>query len=206
MLWDYIKNNYSSGEPILCSDLNINMSEENKRQQLKKLADRGLLKRFEKGVYYIPSKSRLGIERELSPETLVSYKYIYRNNRVLGFYSGYTFANQLGITTQVPFVCEVITNEIGNPKKDITINGMSFVLRKARTEINENNVKLLQFLELLNNLDRYAELSFPEVKSLLAKYIRVNGFSKKEVDKYIKLFPDKIYKTIYETEIGNVFT
>ena len=38
----------------------------------------------------------------VNADTVARYKYISRGGKVDGFYSGNTFANQLGISTQVP--------------------------------------------------------------------------------------------------------
>ena len=52
MLWNYISENYSPGEPIVASDIDIGLSEVNKRRQFKLLTDCGKLSRFENGIYY----------------------------------------------------------------------------------------------------------------------------------------------------------
>ena len=206
MLWNYILSNYQPGEPILASDVDIGMSEVNRRQQFKVLTDSGKLKRFENGIYYIPKKSRLGGEVSIPPEVIVERKYVSRNNQTLGYYSGYVFANQIGVTTQMPVVQEIVTNEMGNPIKRLNFDGRSFVLRKSRTKITKDNVKVLQFLDLLKDIEMYSELDGDEKKECLSQYILNNNITKEAVDAYLPLFPDKIYKSIYETGISNVFT
>ena len=206
MLWGYISENYNPGEPIIAADIEIGMSEANRRQQFKTLTDNGKIKRFENGVYYIPKKSRLGGESGLTPEMVVERKYILRNGEVRGYYSGYVFANRIGISTQMPFVQEVVTNEIGNPMKKLDMNGRRFVLRKARTEITKENVKTLQILDLLKDIEIYCEMDKEDAKVLICKYIKDNGITKRDFDMYLSLFPDKVYKAIYEMEIGNVLT
>lgn len=206
MLWGYISENYNPGEPIIAADIEIGMSDANRRQQFKILTDSGKIKRFENGVYYIPKKSRLGGESGLTPEMVVERKYILRNGEVQGYYSGYVFANQIGISTQMPFVQEVVTNEIGNPMKKLDMNGRRFVLRKARTEITKENVKVLQLLDLLKEMEMYCEVEKEEAKRIIKKYVRDNKIKKADFDMYLPLFPDKVYKAIYEMEIGNVLT
>lgn len=205
MLWTYILNNYSPGEPIIASDIEIGLSEVNRRKQFKILADSGKLKRFDNGVYYIPKKSKLGGEVCIPPDVVVEKKYVYRNNKILGYYSGYTFANQIGVSTQVPYIQEIVTNEMGNPIKKLSLGGRTFVIRKSRTQVTEENVKVLQFLDLLKDIEMYAELKGEEIKECLTNYICNNQITKEMVDIYLPLFPDKIYKSIYETGISNVF-
>ena len=58
MLYEYLIKNYKENEPILLSDIQIEgMSDVNIRQQIKKLSDDGSIKRYDKGVYFIPKKS-----------------------------------------------------------------------------------------------------------------------------------------------------
>lgn len=205
MLWNYILDNYNPGEPIIASDIEIGLSEVNRRKQFKMLTDNGKLKRFENGIYYIPKKSKLGGDVRIPPEVIVEKKYVSRNNQILGYYSGYTFANQIGVSTQVPFIQEIVTNEMGNPIKRLDYDGRAFVLRKSRAQITQENVKVLQLLDLLKDIDMYAEIKGEEIQECLTNYINSNNISKEIVDMYLPLFPDKIYKAIYETGISNVF-
>lgn len=206
MLWQYISDNYNIGEPIIAADIDLDISEVSCRQQFKRLTDEGKLRRYENGVYYIPQKSRLGGERTLLPDNVVEYRYISRNRRVFGYYSGGTFANQIGITTQMPSIKEIISSEIGNPIKRIEKGSRSFVVRKSRTEINEENYRVLQFLDLMKDIGMYSELQGEELTHCLAKYIKTYGITKAQVDRYLPIYPERIYKSFYETGITNVFT
>lgn len=122
MLWKYISNNYSPGNPIIASDIDIGITEVNKHRQFKLLTDSGKLLRFENGIYYIPKKPLLGGNVAIPPEK----KYISRNDKIMGYYSGFVFANIIEISTQMSFVQEIVTNEIGNPIKRLNYNGRSY--------------------------------------------------------------------------------
>ena len=55
MLYDYIIENYKEAEPIFFSDLKIeDITKSALNQQLKKLCDKGLIMKYDTGVYYIP--------------------------------------------------------------------------------------------------------------------------------------------------------
>lgn len=206
MLWQYIVNRYAEGEPIISSDIELDISESNRRRQFKILTDEGKLKRYENGVYYIPKKSRLGIEIPMLPDCVIESKYISRNKRTFGYYSGSVFANQIGVTTQMPAVKEIITNEIGNPIKRIEKSNRFFIVRKSRTEVSEDNVRTLQFLDFLEEAEKYSELDDDELSICITKYVRKYNITKTEIDKYLPLYPNKIYKSIYEMGLINVFT
>lgn len=205
MLWQYITDNFSAGEPIIASDIDLNISEVYRRQQFKQLTDEGKLKRYENGVYFIPKKSKLGMELTMLPDVVVECKYISRNKKIFGYYSGFVFANQIGVTTQMPSVKEIVTSQIGNPIKRIEKGNRTFVVRKSRTEITEDNAKILQFMDLLKDMERYSELDNNELTECLARYVRKFNITKAQVDKYLPLYPDRIYKSIYETGLINVF-
>lgn len=205
MLWQYIQERYNAGEPIIASDIELDISDVYRRQQFKQLTDEGKLKRYENGVYYIPKRSRLGTEMSMLPDEVIERKYISRNKKIFGYYSGFAFANQIGITTQMPSVKEIVTNEMGNPIKRIEKGNRSFIVRKARTEITESNARVLQFMDLLKDIEQYSELEAEELASCLAGYVKRFNITKSEIDRYLPLYPDKIYKSIYETGLANVF-
>ncbi len=60
----------------------------------------------------MPKKSRLKTNVGVNADTVARYKYVSRGGKVDGFYSGNTFANQLGISTQVPNKVEIVSNNM----------------------------------------------------------------------------------------------
>ena len=52
------------------------------------------------------------------------------------------------------------------------------------------------------DIGMYSELDGDETKECLYQYILNNNITKATVDAYLPLFPDKIYKSIYETGIN----
>ena len=79
-------------------------------------------------------------------------KYIYRNGRVEGYYSGYTFANQLGITTRVPYVVEIVSNNASSRFREIDMKGRKIVLRKSRIIITR---KKLSYFTAVRFVEQY---------------------------------------------------
>ena len=102
MLYQYLKENYIPGEPIFTGDIDIRgMTEENLRYHLKKLTDNGIICRFEPGVYYFPKIDIFGEPMSLSADTVAVHKYIIRRGKRAGYFSGYTLAKRMGLSTQV---------------------------------------------------------------------------------------------------------
>lgn len=205
MIYEYLKANYELGEPIFISDIDIpNMTKVNMRYRLKKLTDDGKLCRFDDGIYYLPKINFLGDVVQLSAETIMMHKYISRKGKTVGYYSGFTLANRMGVSTQVPMVEEVISNNAPALVREIMIDNQKFVLRKPVVQITTENVKVLQFLDCLKDIDRYAEEPLNICGEILTAYATKFGITKEMIDTYIKYYPAKIYKAIYETEVKYV--
>ena len=205
MLFEYLKSNYEPNEPIFLSDIKLfNIQNGYLRQMFKELCDEGRICRYENGIYYIPSASRLKGEKTLTATIVAQYKYISRNGKVEGYYSGYTFANQMGITTQVPFKLEIVSNVASGNFREVDLNGQKIVLRKPKTTVTKQNSRILQFLDLLKDVDEYADDETIGVKERITSYVRAEEFTKKDFDQYISLYPDKVYRNFYEMGIYDV--
>lgn len=205
MLYAYLRENYDEGEPIFASDIDIpNITEENLRYHLKKLTDDGIICRFEPGVYYMPKMSIWGERMSLSADNVAVHKYIMRRGKRVGFYSGYTLANRMGLSTQVPFIEEITSNYAPAPIREIVIHKRKYILRRPIVEITAENVKVLQFLDCLKDVDKCAEEDMIVCGQILTKYAKEHGITKTMVDKFIENYPMKVYKAIYETGVEYV--
>ena len=122
MLYEFLKNNYKEAEPIFFSDIVIKgITKSAVNQQLKKLCNEGKLQKYENGIYYLPKKSRLKTSVGVNADTVARYKYVSRGGKVDGFYSGNTFANQLGISTQVPNKVKIVSNNMAAKVREVPI-------------------------------------------------------------------------------------
>lgn len=204
MLLDYLVQNYDAGEPIFIADIEIRgISGVNLRQQFKTLTDSGKLARYENGIYYVPKESRLVGGGGPGADTVAYYKYISRRGRITGYYSGHTFANQLGLSVQVPHKVEIVSNNIAAKKREVSIGKRAFIVRKAGTTVTEDNYKALQLLDLLKNLDEYTDDDVCAAKRLEA-YVRRCGLKREDVDKYISNYPDSTFRYFYEMRLDYV--
>ncbi len=203
---DYIYHNYDGGEPIFTSDIHIErVSDDCVKQQLKRLTDMGRLLRYEKGVYFLQKESRLKSGVHLSANMVAKYKYISRNGKVMGFYSGYTFANQLGISQQVPMKVEIVSNESAPIVRDVKVGSQVFTIRRARIKVTEENHRILQYLELLKDIEQYSDEPMEDVQKRIVAYTREIKITRQQIDRYIDQFPIRIYKSIYEMRLDHVF-
>lgn len=205
MLYEYLKVNYEVGEPIFSGDISIpGLSEENLRYHLKRLTDDGILCRFEAGIYYFPKTDILGKQMALTADTVAFHKYVRRKGRRVGYYSGYTLANRMGLSTQVPLTEEITSNFAPAQVRELTIKNRKYILRRPVVEVTDENVAVLQFLDCLKDLEKCAEEE-PEVCGrILTHYAREHALTKPAVDRFLASYPLKIFKAIYETRVEYV--
>lgn len=202
MLFEYLRETYGENEPIFVSDIEYNgMSDNYIRQQVKKLTDAGLLKRYDTGIYFIPKKSIFKSGTQLSMNRVIERKYLQDKNERCGYVSGVAFANQLGITTQVSMICEVVTNKATNDRREITLANSRVIVRRPRTPVNEQNYRILQFLDLMKDIDYFAEVTGEELQKCLCAYLEANSIRFADLEKYLGYYPDKIYRNLFETRL-----
>lgn len=156
MLYEYIKEHYQPAEPIFFSDLlSEKITDLLLEQQLTGLCEKGLLHKYESGIYFIPKKTTLNSVVGPNADMVARYQFISKGDNIDGFYAGNTFANQLGITTQVPQVVEIVSNNVDSFDEEVMIGNRRFYVKKPIVQITKENVYVLQMLELLKNLDIY---------------------------------------------------
>ena len=204
MLYNYIKEQYKEAEPIFLSDLlRTNITESVLNQQLKELCENGLLQQYDEEVYFIPKKSKLNFTVGPNADMVARYRFISKGDNVDGFYAGNTFANQIGISTQVPYVIEIVSNNVADDG-EILIGNRRFCVRKPVVPITKENVYVLQMLELLKNLDAYIDCPYEEVREKFVEYISVCGIAKSDVELFIKEYPKSTLKYFYELGLEHV--
>ena len=206
MLYNYIKTHYKQAEPIFLSDLlRTNITEPDLNQQLKELCEKGLLQQYDSEVYFIPKKTTLNSNVGLNADMVARYRFISKGNNVDGFYAGNTFANQIGISTQVPYVIEIVSNNVSTDG-EVLIGNRRFCVKKPVVPITRENVYVLQMLELLKNLDAYLDCTYEEAREKFAEYISVCEITKSDVEMYIKEYPESTLKFYYELELDKALT
>ena len=206
MLYGYLIENFKPYEPIFTADIDIDMVGNSLRPKLKELCDSGKLCRYEAGVFYLPGKMKLKGLTPISASAVARSRYVNRRGKVRGYYSGYTFANQIGLSLQVPYVQEIVTNEASAKVREIDIKGQKFIIRKPKAEVTEENVYTLQFLDFLSDIDKYLDGSSENILDKLEKLIKDEKITKELIDTYISLYPMKVYKNLYETGVVYAIT
>lgn len=197
MVYDYIIENFKNGEPIFLSEL-PGESKDYLRQEMKKLVDEGKLERLYNGVYYLSYVTILGTKGKISVDKYIEKKYLETDGKASGYITGLQMANKYGFTTQNPACYEVCSNEASTKQRKQEIDGNTIVVYKPVADINEENKAALQFLDLMLVIDKYSEISGTELVNKLKKYVETVGIDFSIVKKYLPLYPDRVYRNIYE--------
>ena len=197
MVYDYIIENFKNGEPIFLSELH-GESKDYLRQEMKKLVDEGKLERLYNGVYYLSYVTILGTKGKISVDKYIEKKYLETDGKASGYITGLQMANKYGFTTQNPACYEVCSNEASTKQRKQEIDGNTIVVYKPVADINEENKAALQFLDLMLVIDKYSEISGTELVNKLKKYVETVGIDFSIVKKYLPLYPDRVYRNIYE--------
>lgn len=197
MLYDYILKNYEKDEPIFLSELPGD-SRDYVRQEMKKLVDDGKLERLFNGVYYLSYTTILGTKGKMSIDKYVDKKFIKSNGRVTGYITGIQLANMYVFTTQTPACIEVCSNEATTKQRKLCIDGRNLIVYKPITEITKENQTALQFLDLMTTIDKYSEISGNLLRMKLKEFVNILNVDFSIVKRYIALFPDRVYRNIYQ--------
>ena len=200
MLVSYLEKNYGYNEPIFINNIKIDGIKENAlRQNFNRLLKKGFLKRFDTGVYYLPKQSGVLKNAYLDSNKVVQKKYISDDTNIFGYITGLSFANQLGLTTQNPAIIEIVTNKETSKGRKIDIGNKKIIIKKAKQTITNDNYRILQFLDLMSNYEKWAECNDNTVKNILLKFLRKEKLKRDFLYKYIGNYPGIVAKRLIET-------
>ena len=202
MLYDYIITNYQKDEPIFLAEL-PGKSREYVRQEMKKLTDEGKIERLYNGVYYRSYKTILGTKGKVSVDKFIQKKFLETNGNISGYITGIQLANMYGFTTQNPSCYEICSNEASTKQRKLNIDGRQIIIYKPVINISKENKSALQFLDFMSTVDKYSEISGDEFATKIKIFIANVGVDFEQVKKYISLFPDRVYRNIYQGGLMN---
>lgn len=196
IVYEYLRQNYADNEPIFLADIQIpDMKDVSIRQQIKKLTTDGRLKRFDTGIYYFPKKSMFRSGSMLSVDEVIKKKYLMDGEKLCGYVSGMLFANQIGITTQVPMVYEVYTNKATTEYRETRLADIRILLRRPYVSVNDKNAAALQFLDLLKEIVDIAEVSGFELTERLLRYMKKKDMGFDSINRTLYIIRNGFTKT-----------
>lgn len=200
-----LKNQYGENTPIFFEDI-ANVCSGYTRGRVYQLIDAamnsGLLAKAGYDCYYIPTTTPFG-KSLLNPRKVIEKKYISNKGEVYGFYTGLALLNSFGITTQMPNVIEVFTNNEATKSRRVRINNQTIIVKRARTTINNSNYKEMMLLELFNLADIRSIDARATQK--IVEYMKQNNISVQGIMKYAKFVPARAIKNFMSSEVQNAF-
>ena len=200
-----LKTQYGENTPIFFEDI-ANVCSGYTRGRVYQLIDAamnsGLLAKAGYDCYYIPTTTPFG-KSLLNPRKVIEKKYVSNKGEVYGFYTGLALLNSFGITTQMPNVIEVFTNNEATKSRRVTINNQTIIVKRARATINNANYKEMMLLELFN----LADISSIDARATqkIVDYMKQNNISIQGIMKYAKFVPARAIKNFMSSEVQNAF-
>lgn len=182
---DNLKQKYGEDNPFTLSELTDSKDNTRLRKALSDAVKRRVLSRACQGVYYFPHRTAWGTISVL-PAQKIAYKLYIENSN--GYYSGLSFANGEGLTSQVPAVTEITTNNASMRVRMVTINNQKYRIRKARVHLTPENIRAAAWLDYLTT----ANISEIEKNSGLI-HTRIEE-DNEEIKKLLPRYPAKTSK------------
>lgn len=141
-------------------------------QSLSRLTRKGVISRLSKGKYYKPQQSKFGNSRPR--ESAIVNSLTLRQNKRIGYLTGLSVYNQLGLTSQVSNTLVIATANPLQPKK---IEGYSIKYVRRNVIFLDNDIPLLQLLDALRDIktipDAHPDDTFKILKNRIADLSKV---------------------------------
>jgi len=116
---------------------------------LKRIADNDGIERFHKGIYYKAKNTAFGKQR-LNNDAVVYDMLTKSGNKIIGYETGPSLLNKIGLTTLVPKKSNVATN-LHNKRFSFENN---VIVKKPIAEVKNENVRYLQALDVIALTDK----------------------------------------------------
>lgn len=131
---------------------------------LNRMAESGRIAKLSKGKYYKPESTPFG---KLEPNQAQTVKDLMENEgKIIGYLTGYSIYNQLGLTTQISNTIQIGRNEV-RPAFKRERYTISFV--KQKNTITKENIPLLQILDAIRYIKKIPDSNLKvSCKRLLA--------------------------------------
>lgn len=164
---------------------------------LKRIADNSDLERYQKGIYYKAQATPFG-KTKLNPVHVARDAYIYKNGVTIGYETGASFLNQIGLTTQMAKYKYYATNVFKQNGSRVD-EKLNVVIRKPIVAVTEENHLYLQLLDAIENKDKVSiDALHPE--KIILDYIKNNKLD------FVKIvvYASKYYRKEILLRIGEI--
>lgn len=146
---------------------------------LSRLVEANTIERVAKGKYYKPRNTAFG---QLKPaEDEIIKAVTQKAGKITGYLTGQALYNRMGLTTQVPNIITIATNQVLPPKQ---IGAYKIKYSKRKAQITEKNIPLLQLLDALKDITTIPDAEVNS--SFLLLLNRIKGLQPDEKKQLVK--------------------
>jgi hypothetical protein len=141
---------FPRGYVFTCANFKTEVSQkEAVIKALNRMAASGKIAKLSKGKYYKPENTPFG---NLQPnQSQVVKDLLEENGKIIGYLTGYSIYNQLGLTTQVSNTIQIGKNQV-RPLFNRERYTIAFV--KQKNTITKENISLLQILDAIRYIKK----------------------------------------------------
>lgn len=141
---------------------------------VERFIDNGEIRRLSRGLFYKPKTSLFG-ELEPNQEEFLK-RYLFKDGKQIGYITGNYLYKKLGLTTQIPSVIHIARSD-----KQIRFSNevLKIVSVKSYVNINNSNIHLLEFLDVLKDFTTIPDLDKNTGISFLLN--KVNSFNRSDI-------------------------
>ncbi len=152
---------------------------------LNRMASSGKITKLSKGKYYKPEKTTFG---ELQPDQYQIVKdLLEENGKTVGYLTGYSIYNKLGLTTQVSNVIQIGKNVVRPPFKR---GRYSIRFVRQKNTVTKENIPLLQILDSIRYIKKIPDTTIPKSTTRLTYIISaLSEENKQTIVRLVKKYP-----------------
>lgn len=156
--------------------------------------------RYKKGIYYKSKQTPFGV-CGIDMTELIRKTYLYDGKKVIGYETGPSYMNKIGLTTQMPKFTFIATenNRLNAAGEDDGVYLIAPVMN-----VTENNFRYLQLLDMLDNRFK-VKIENENPYMIYRSYIERYGLDYERLLNYARLYKNnRIYREIAQTARGEV--
>lgn len=150
---------------------------------ISRLVKANKIKRLAKGQFYRPKQGVLGEVRPSDSEVIRSL--LFKGNVRVGYITGPSLYNRLGLTTQIP---KTVTIAINGARQLKQLNALNIRLKSVSAPISEEQVTLLEWLDVAKDIKNISDTRPDEVLDWLL--LKAKSISNQRLNQLIELALD----------------
>ena len=192
-----ISSKYAERMPILKEDLKSILNIENEHslnQVLSYLVSFGIVKRYENGIYYIPSANNKFSHLAPSIHDIIEAKYLENGH---GIRTGAYLLYKYKFTSQVSTFYEILTNNVSRHTRSKQFYNGQVYISYPSFEVNEANKHYLEYLEIVKHM-KYSDFEMSKNLTMLKKLMSSLNLKKEKLIQYSDYYHGRRYSKYRE--------